>query len=533
MLRGSGNAQGRSSGVVFIMRRFTVEHQDICNHDTDAGGADSPWKVVLWESQITRLRLIERVVTNCGARPYRVEQLEEIEKAAHSSCCAAVVALGMYPTDDTLASKTVGCLKRAGLPVIAHERGARSWSVGLRCRALLAGASWVLDSEETDFEMELQRILTSVLRQKACEALEKEHTHALMKTFGIEGESHAIEEAFRQAVRVARFSDLAVLITGESGTGKELMARAVHRLDPKRRTGPFVPINCGALSPGLVESELFGHSRGAFTGADRDRKGLVRAAEGGVLFLDEIGELGNDVQVKLLRVLQDRRVMTVGTDRDVGVDLRVIAATNRNLELMMQRGQFREDLFYRLNMLSIHLPPLRERVADLESLIGNCLMKYRSAARSGTSSIDRDFLEALAQLDFPGNVRQLENIVRRALVNKIDDTPLSLSDLSPEIWQQLCEPRPESIEQSTLDSHVTPARADMPPWLSDSVASLWTQSSPKEWTLARVVGHCERTLVEAALRRARGNHSQAARALGITPRTLYNKLKKHHLLQRT
>src|SRR5690348_1846171 len=165
MLRGSGNAQGRSSGVVFIMRRFNVEHQDICNHDTDAGGADSPWNVVLWESQTPRLRLIERVVTNCGARPYRVEQLEEIEKAAHSSCCAAVVALGMYPTDDTLASKTVGCLKRAGLPVIAHERGARSWSVGLRCRALLAGASWVLDSEETDFEMELQRILTSVLRQ--------------------------------------------------------------------------------------------------------------------------------------------------------------------------------------------------------------------------------------------------------------------------------------------------------------------------------------------------------------------------------
>lgn len=533
MLRGSGNAQGRSSGVVFIMRRFTVEHQDTCNHDTDAGGADSRWKVVLWESQTTRLRLIERVVTNCGARPYCVEQLEEIEKAAQSSCCAAVVALGMYRTDDTLASKTVGCLKRAGLPVIAHEGGARSWSVGLRCRALLAGASWVLDSEETDFEMELQRILTSVLRQKACEVVEKEHTHALMKTFGIEGESHAIEEAFQQAVRVSSFSDLAVLITGESGTGKELMARAIHRLDPKRRTGPFVPINCGALSPGLVESELFGHSRGAFTGADRDRKGLVRAAEGGVLFLDEIGELGSDVQVKLLRVLQDRRVMTVGTDRDVGVDLRVIAATNRNLELMMQEGQFREDLFYRLNMLSIHLPPLRERVADLEPLIGNCLMKYRSAARSRTSSIDRDFLEALAQLDFPGNVRQLENIVRRALVNKVDDTPLSLSDLSPEIWRQLCEPRPESIEQSTRNSHVTPARADMPPWLSDSVASLWTPSSPREWTLARVVEHCEWTLVEAALRRARGNHSKAARALGITPRTLYNKLKKHHLLQRT
>jgi transcriptional regulator with PAS, ATPase and Fis domain len=398
---------------------------------------------------------------------------------------------------------------------------------------LLAGASCVLDSEETDFGMELQRILTGVLRQKACEAVEKEHTHALMKSFGIEGESHAIEEAFRQAVRVARFSDLAVLITGESGTGKELMARAIHQLDPKRRTGPFVAINCGALSPGLVESELFGHSRGAFTGADRDRKGLVRAAEGGVLFLDEIGELGSDVQVKLLRVLQDRRVTMVGTERDVGVDLRIVAATNRNLELMMQRGQFREDLFYRLNMLSVHLPPLRERVSDLEPLIGNFLMKYRSAAKSRISSIDRDFLEALALLDFPGNVRQLENIVRRALVNKVDDTPLSLSDLSPEIWRQLSEPRPEKNEQSTSDTHVTSARADMPTWLSDSAASLWTQSSPKEWTLARVVGHYERMLVEEALRRAQGNYSQAARALGITPRTLYNKLKKHHLFQRT
>ena len=155
-------------------------------------------------------------------------------------------------------------------------------------------------------------------------------------------------------MRVSGFSDLAVLITGESGTEKELMARAIHRLDPKRRTGPFVPINCGALGPGLVESELFGHSRGAFTGADRDRKGLVRAADGGILFLDEIGELGSDVQVKLLRVLQDRRVMMVGTDHDVGVDLRVIAATNRNLELMMQQGQFREDLFHRLNIGNSH-----------------------------------------------------------------------------------------------------------------------------------------------------------------------------------
>ena len=152
--------------------------------------------------------------------------------------------------------------------------------------------------------------MTEALRKKHVNWLKKKRIHELMRTFGIVGESDAIEVAFRQALRVGHFSDLAVLITGESGTGKELMARAIHQLDPKRRAGPFVAINCGAISSGLAESELFGHSKGAFTGADRDRKGLVRAADGGVLFLDEIGELGSDVQAKLLRVLQDHRVMT-------------------------------------------------------------------------------------------------------------------------------------------------------------------------------------------------------------------------------
>ena len=288
------------------------------------------------------------------------------------------------------------------------------------------------------FSQELQRILTGVFAQRTRELVEKERIHELMRTFGIVGESDAIDVAFRQVLRVGNFSDLAVLITGESGTGKELMAHAIHQLDPKRCAGPFVAINCGAISPGLAESELFGHSRGAFTGADRDRKGLVRAAEGGVLFLDEIGELGGDLQAKLLRVLQDNCVLSVGTDHDVDVNVRVIAATNRNLELMMERGQFREDLFHRLNMLSVHLPPLRERVADLKPLINNFLTKYRSVAISGTSSVDHDFLEALAQLELPGNVRQLENIVRRAVLNKMDNTPLSLSDFPPEIWRQLC-----------------------------------------------------------------------------------------------
>ena len=228
-----------------------------------------------------------------------------------------------------------------------------------------------LTAKNLDFRKSYGGSRRKSLRKKTRELAENERFHVLMRTFGIVGESDAIKSAFRQALRVSSFSDLAVLITGESGTGKELMARAIHQLDPKRRRGPFVAINCGAISPGLAESEMFGHSRGAFTGADRDRKGFVRAADGGVLFLDEVGELGSDIQAKLLRVLQDHRVMSVGTDHDVGVDVRVIAATNRNLERMMEQGQFREDLFHRLNMLSVHLPPLRERVADLKPLVDN------------------------------------------------------------------------------------------------------------------------------------------------------------------
>jgi two-component system response regulator AtoC len=314
---------------------------------------------------------------------------------------------------------------------------------------------------------------------------------------------------------------LPVLITGETGTGKEGLARAVHRLDPKRGQGPFVAVNCGAVSAGLAESDFFGHRRGAFTGAERERKGLIRSAEGGVLFLDEIADLEVELQTKLLRVLQENRVLGVGEDREEKVSVRVVAASNRDLEQMIRQNKFRADLFYRLNVLSIQVPPLRDRPDDLGPLLEHFLHKYRSLTFAGVFKARMDFLQALRQVELPGNVRQLENLVRQVLVHKTTSLPLSISDLPVEVLLQLAGtqkmidvPNPE--EPSRVDSKT----------LAICVGRLLDASG---WNLPRSMEICERHALEAAMSSTQGNQSQTAKLLGITPRSVYNKLCKYNL----
>jgi DNA-binding NtrC family response regulator len=348
-----------------------------------------------------------------------------------------------------------------------------------------------------------------------------------MKKLGSVGESPPIIAVFRTILRVSMLSDVPLLITGETGTGKELLARAVHQLDDKRRAGPFVALNCSAVAPGLAESELFGHRRGAFTGADRDRKGLIRASEGGILFLDEIGELDLVLQAKLLRVLQENVVLGVGEDRETPVSVRVIAATHRDLQAMVRQGTFRADLFHRLNVLTIHIPPLRERPADLKPLIEHFLEKYRSLRPTGSLSIGTDFIEALMQLELPGNARQLENLVRWALVNKDDDTPLSLRDLPVDIWQQLSKqefPAGASTAPADAEQYLSLKQPpeDIPTWIERLLGM-------NSWNLSRSLQHCERLMLETALHKVRGSQLQTARLLGITLRTVYNKVHKYHL----
>ncbi len=429
-----------------------------------------------------------------------------------SGCAAALVPLAVQAKRQAEGLAAIRGFRQRGVPVIAFADGVGAWPLGMRCQALLAGAVRLLDSAQADFSQvlccQLSRLLDAAARREAAQIALKDE----MARLGVVAESPAMLAVAERVKRVGALSDLPVLLTGETGTGKEVIARALHQLDGKRRTGAFIALNCSALNPNLAESELFGHKRGAFTGAERDRRGLFRAAQGGMLFLDEIGELDLTLQAKLLRVLQENRVLGVGEEQETPINVRVIAATNRDLSAMMAAGKFRSDLFYRLNLIEIHLPPLRERPEDLEALTRHFLQKYGTT----TGALGADFLIALALMDWPGNVRQLENLLRFIIVNKNDDDALCLNDFPQEVWEQLAQQ--ETTPQPATDAAPLVAGLALSQLLDRPNGSL-----------AQSLDSCEKFLLESALQRAHGNQTQAAKMLGLTPRSVYNKIRKHQL----
>jgi two-component system response regulator HydG len=298
-----------------------------------------------------------------------------------------------------------------------------------RARACLqAGAGDYLDIRrvEADLEEALARLL-SVSRRRAAEEVLRRAVERPYSFDDFLGESPAMRQVYSIIERVAS-SSVDVLVTGETGTGKELVARSTH-IRSRRSAGPFVPVDCGAIPDTLMESELFGHERGAFTGADARRMGLVEFADGGTLFLDEVGELPLPLQAKLLRVLQERRIRRVGARQENAVDVRVVAATSRNLDQMVERGEFRRDLFYRINVVRIDLPPLRSRGDDIGLLAE--FFANRAAQEMGRSigGLSTDVYQVLRSYSWPGNVRELQNVVRRAIamtrstVAGVDDLP--------------------------------------------------------------------------------------------------------------
>lgn len=344
---------------------------------------------------------------------------------------------------------------------------------------------------------ELEMRIARALRQQNLESENLSLRQQLNKKFGLEniiGESPAMKEVF-EIVRQVAPTRATVLILGESGTGKELIARAIHQLSPRSRH-PMVTVHCAALAPTLLESELFGHERGAFTGAHERRIGRFEQAQGGTLFLDEIGEIDQTLQVKLLRFLGERTFERVGSNKTISADVRLLAATNKSLEDLVKEGKFREDLFFRLRVVEIILPPLRERTADIPLLAQNFLREFAKENDKPVNSMTADALDALMKYSWPGNVRELRTAIEHAVVLARGDKIL-FRDL------------PANVRDGSAGA-IFPA-ANIP--------------SKNNLT----VKEAEKQLIIRALKESDGNRTVAARKTGMSRRTLHRKLHEYHI----
>ena len=344
---------------------------------------------------------------------------------------------------------------------------------------------------------------------------------------GVVGRSEPMQKVFKLIGQLAA-SDATALITGESGTGKELVARAIYH-HSKRSENAFLAINCAAIPENLLESELFGHEKGAFTGANHQRVGKFEQCNGGTIFLDEIGDMSLPTQTKILRVLQNGAFERVGGNQPVKVDVRVIAATNKPLEKAVADREFREDLFYRLNVVRIEIPPLRERKEDIRLLVNYFLKKIAQGQKQATKSISPEAQDFLEQYPWPGNVRELENVIQRAIVVTKGDVILPL-DLPPSILQSL--PRPvQRTETPTTESRPGPAIPSASGELDlGTIGRLlfdWARTTPS----LKVIPAVERELIINALAETKGNQVQAAKLLGITRATLRKRVEKFKIKQ--
>ena len=391
--------------------------------------------------------------------------------------------------------------RRAGLPVVLMT----AWgSIGLAVEGMKAGAADFVTKPWTNPQL-LGTVVTALGlaaagagTSSAGEIADVPSREALDEAFDfgpLVGQDARLRRVLQIIGKVAP-TDASVLITGESGTGKELIAEAVHRNGP-RRAGPFVKVNLGGISASLFESELFGHVKGAFTDARADRKGRFEVADGGTIFLDEVGELDAAGQVKLLRVLQDRSFEVLGSSVTRQVDVRVVAATNRNLPDMVSRGLFREDLLYRLNLIAIHLPPLRERRGDIALLARRFLGGLASVYRRESLDLSPAGLRFLEQQSWPGNIRQLKQWIERAVLINPEQAILDLEHLQPSVES----PRPALTPE--CDDDGLPAVGAM------------------------TIDEIEHAMIEKSLRHHDGNISRVAESLGLSRAALYRRLEKY------
>ncbi|HSR43324.1 MAG TPA: sigma-54 dependent transcriptional regulator, partial [Longimicrobiales bacterium] len=415
---------------------------------------------------LSRAREVDPDLILCDVRMPGIGGLEFLEKYREEGGDALVLVTTAYGSFDL----AVEAMKKGAYDYLPKPFGADELLLTIRKA-----------EEREELRKEVGRLRTEVRADRK---------------FGeIVARSPAMLEALEMATKVAAHP-APVLISGASGTGKELVARLIHR-EGDRADGPFVPVNCGAIPENLLESEFFGYMKGSFSGADRDKAGLFEAADGGTLFLDEIAELPLPLQVKLLRALQEGEIRRVGGTETLSVDVRIIAATNKDLEQLVKDGEFREDLYYRLAVVPIHLPALRRRTDEIPELVHHLLERHGRRLAVEVDGIDPDAMEVLLEYPWPGNIRELENVLERALVISeggridVEHLPAQVRDPSP-------DEMPLDVEGDDL-------------------------------SVKRRTAELERHLIQRALKRTEGNRTQAAELLDLSPRALRYKIKDYGL----
>lgn len=450
-------------------------------------------RILVVDDDAAHRRMLEAVLTEEGYRLVSVEDGDEAVAAVADRFYDLVLMDVRMARMDGLTAQAEIHRRSPGIPIIVMTAYA---SVGTAVEALKAGAYDYL-TKPLDVE-ELKLLVEKALRHRRLEDENRNLRERLADRSGFDrivGRSPAMRKVFETASLVAP-SDATVLILGESGTGKGLIAEAIHE-NSERRERPFVPVNCAALPETLLESELFGHERGAFTGAAAKKPGRFRQAHTGTMFLDEIGELAPATQAKLLRVLQEQRFEPLGAAATVTVDVRIIAATNRDLEAEIAAGRFREDLFYRLNVVTVEMPPLRDRPEDILPLADRFLAGFAEKNKRRMTGFTPRAADLLMRYDWPGNVRELENAVERAVILARGERIVP-EDLPDAVRAADPEPAPEGGE-------LNPA-SDAPP-------------------VGRSLKEMERQMILQTLEEVEGNRTRAAEILGISRRTLQNKLK--------
>jgi DNA-binding NtrC family response regulator len=450
-------------------------------------------KILIVDDEEGMRRLLAKVLTREGYETVTAASGSEALRQARGDQFDLVVTDIKMPEMDGLELLAELKATDPSLPVIAITAYG---TVENAVQALRLGAyDYITKPFETD-EIKLT-VAKALERQRLLE--ENRYLHRELEgrySFsGIVGTSPSMHRIFEMAAAVAA-SNASVLITGESGTGKELIARSIHFNSP-RKEQPFIVLNCAALAEGVLESELFGHERGAFSGAVATKKGRFELAHGGTLFIDEVGEMSLTAQVKLLRVIQEHEFERVGGTRTIQCDVRIVAATNKQLEEQVKKGAFREDLFYRLNVVNIHLPPLRERREDIEPLARHFLQKYARETGKQIEQLAPRAVSSLLAYEWPGNVRELQNVMERAVV---------------------------------LSRSATITARDFPQALQGE-EQICLQLPERGGSLTEILEDLERQLIIQTLRREEGSQTRAATALGIKRTTLRYKMEKYRLIE--